>query len=282
MQRPAVQQRTYRGGGMNRFVRRISKYPRLYIRCARTAFSAAAAYRMNFMAGIIITFFSNILFPLVTIVIYGAGLSFPGWTFYQVLLIQSIFTVSSGISNMFFQGIFRETNNAVHDGLFEIILLKPVEPLFYLAATSLNPESSALVAGGCVMFGISAAHVPGITGAAVPVFILFMLAGICVMLGLTLVMSAVSFKWVGNSRLPELFGSVLELAKYPLGIYPHSVRAFATFVVPVALVAAVPAAVLTGSIESSYFTAVVPCILLVVAGIVLYKLMIRMYESAGG
>jgi ABC-2 type transport system permease protein len=267
---------------MSRFVRGFRKYFRLYIRCARTAVSAAVAYRMNFAAGMIITFFSNILFPLVTIVIYGAGLSFPGWTFYQVLLIQSIFTVSSGISNMFFQGIFRETNNAVRDGVFEIILLKPVEPLFYLAATSINPESSALVAGGCVMFGLSAAHVPGITGAAVPVFMLFILAGICVMLGLTLVMAAVSFKWVGNSRLPELFGSVLELAKYPLGIYPHSVRTFSTFIIPVALVASIPAAVLTGRVESSYIAAVIPCILLVLTGIVLYKRMIRMYESAGG
>lgn len=31
----------------------------------------------------------NILFPLVTILIYNSGASFPGWTFHETLLIQA-------------------------------------------------------------------------------------------------------------------------------------------------------------------------------------------------
>ena len=85
---------------------KLRRYFKLYMICLRTLFISETAYRLNFVLGMIITFISNILFPLVTLLIYANGQSFPGWNFWQVLLIQSVFTLSTGISNTFLGGIF--------------------------------------------------------------------------------------------------------------------------------------------------------------------------------
>ena len=39
------------------------------------------------------------------------------------------------------------------------------------------------------------------------------------MLGAVLIMSATVFKWIGNSRIPEIFQSMQQFAKYPVTVY---------------------------------------------------------------
>ena len=57
---------------------------------------------------------------------------------------------------------------------------------------------------------VSASHT-GIAGAGgILLFLLLFISGIAVMGGLDLIMAAISFKWVGNSRIPEIFGSIEE------------------------------------------------------------------------
>lgn len=261
---------------------RIKRYLKLYGICLRTLFISETAYRLNFILGLIITFIGNILFPLVTLLIYANGQSFPGWDFWQVLLIQSVFTMSTGVSSTFFSGIFWATNNNIRDGSFEVVLLKPVNPLFYMMATTFDFQGIAYIIGGALMFALSASNCVTFTWIGVVNFIIFGLAGIFVMLGIELIMSATSFKWIGNSRIPEIFDSVKQFAKYPMTIFPSLARSITTFIVPVAMVAFVPAASLLGQTEPWFYWALIPCAIFTVVGFLLYHKMIKLYESAGG
>ncbi len=261
---------------------RIRRYLQLYKICLRTTFVTATSYRLNFILGMIITFVSNILFPLVTLLIYANGQSFPGWNLWEVLLIQSVFTISTGISSTFFSGIFWETNDNIKKGSFEVILLKPVNPLFYVTATNFNIEGIAYIIGGIIMFSIAACHSVVFTIAGVVNFILFLTAGVFVMLGIELIMSATSFKWIGNSRIPEIFDSVKQFAKYPMSIFPNVARGITTFILPVAMVAFIPSASLLGQTEAWFYLALIPCVLFTAVGFLLYHKMIKLYESAGG
>lgn len=79
----------------------MKRYLDIYKQCMYSALQSAAAYRMNFIISSLITLVGNILFPLVTLLIYRAGTSFPGWSLFEVLLIQSVFTMSSGLRALF-------------------------------------------------------------------------------------------------------------------------------------------------------------------------------------
>lgn len=260
----------------------IRRHLKLYLYCMKTILNSEMAYRLNFILGMIMTFCGNILFPLITLLIYANGQSFPGWTFWQVLMIQSVFTISSGISGTFFDGIFWQTNSCIREGALDVILLKPVNSLFYMAATTVNLNGLSYIIGGIIMLCLAAPHCAVITAAGVLNFIVFGTAGIFVLLGSTLIMSATAFKWVGNSRIPEIFNSIQQFARYPITVFPKAIQTIATFVIPVGCVAFAPAQALMGQLNPVYYWALIPCAVYAVCGILLFRFMVHMYESVGG
>ena len=102
------------------------------------------------------------------------------------------------------------------------------------------------------------------------------------MVGLDLIMAAISFKWVGNSRIPEIFDSVREFGKYPLEIFPESVRVISSIFIPVAVVGFFPASALLGRFDTLSLISLIPCAGFLLFGVWLYNRMIRIYEGVGG
>ena len=260
----------------------MRKYVKLYKEAILISFSAASTYRVNFLLQSIITLLSNVVFPLVTLLIYQSGASFQGWSLYEVLLIQSVFTMATGISNMMFSGIVWNTMYHVKEGTLEIILIKPVDCLFYLLASNFNLDGIGVVTGGLVIFIVSLFHIAMPNLFVWLQFIILFLLGILVMLGVNLLMAATSFRWVANSRIPEMYNSVLQFGNYPQSIFPKVVTAITAFLLPVAMVGFFPASVLLGRSERWMYLTILPCFLIVMVGIKLYQHMVRLYEGVGG
>jgi len=254
----------------------------IYKTCVATAMSRALTYRLNFVLSMLITLCFNLFFPLTTILIYNSGASFPGWDFYEVLLIQSIFTLSLGLAYVLFSNVLWSTMQYIREGSFEVVLLRPVNPLFFLVATNFDTGSFGLLIGGGALFGIAIAHTGFTSLAAVAQFFLLFLAGFAVMTGFQMIMAATSFKWVGNSRLPDILDSILSFGKYPVSIFPQAIKTIATFIVPVGIIGFYPASALLGRLDPVVLISVVPCILFMFFGIWLYHYMVRLYEGVGG
>ena len=110
----------------------MRRFCAIYKVCLRTVFAQAAAYRANFILSMLITLISNILFPLITILISENGASFPEWSFWEVILIQAVYTISSGLAASLFEGVTWATMGHIREGSYEVILLKPLSPLLFL------------------------------------------------------------------------------------------------------------------------------------------------------
>jgi len=108
------------------------------------------------------------------------------------------------------------------------------------------------------------------------------LAGFLVLSGMNLIMAAISFKWVGNSRIPEIFDSVSTFGKYPLSIFPKTLQIVSVLVMPVAMIGFFPASALLGRLDAKAYFALIPCVLFLCFGIWLYNKMILLYEGVGG
>lgn len=260
----------------------MKKYLQIYKETVKNCIAQTATYRANFILGTVVTILSNIVFPLITLLIYRSGASFEGWTMYEVLLIQSIFSIANGIAGMMFSGVVWSTMNYVADGTLEIVLIKPVNCLFYLLATNFNVSDFGMVLGGAVIFGVAIAHTGSITLVNAVLGFLLFLFGLCVMLGVMLLMAATSFKWVSNSRIPEMYESVANLGNYPQNIFPKWIIALTSFVMPVAMVGFFPAAALLNRMEPWMYITIVPCILFLLFGIGIYQYMVKLYEGVGG
>ena len=254
----------------------------IYKTCVITAMSRALSYRLNFILSMLITLGFNILFPLVTILIYRAGANFPGWNFYEVLLMQSVFTLSNGLACIMFSGVLWTTMQHIREGSFEIVLLRPVNPLFFLIASNFDPGSAGLIIGGGVLFAFSLANTGLASITAILQFLLLFSGGFAVTAGMQMIMAATSFKWVGNSRIPEIFDSIMTFGKYPVTIFPNVIKSIVTFVIPVGMIGFFPASALLGRLETAALFAVIPCVLFMFLGIWLYQYMVRLYEGVGG
>ena len=258
------------------------KYLKLYYVCVRTAVSQAIAYRTDFLMGSLITLLSNILFPLTTVMIYANGAQFPGWNMWEVLLIQSVFSMSTGLSSMVLSSVVWVTMDHIRDGSFETVLLKPISPLAFIIATNCDVRSVSLFLGGVVLAVVAAVHT-GVAGVGGFVsFCILFLAGFLVLSGMNLIMAAISFKWVGNSRIPEIFDSVSTFGKYPLSIFPKTLQIVSVLVMPVAMIGFFPASALLGRLDAKAYFALIPCALFLCFGIWLYNKMILLYEGVGG
>lgn len=258
------------------------KYLKLYYVCVRTAVSQAIAYRTDFLMGSLITLLSNILFPLTTVMIYANGAQFPGWDMWEVLLIQSVFSMSTGLSSMVLSSVVWVTMDHIRDGSFETVLLKPISPLGFIVATNCDVRSVSLFLGGVVLAVVAAVHT-GVAGVGGFVsFCILFLAGFLVLSGMNLIMAAISFKWVGNSRIPEIFDSVSTFGKYPLSIFPKTLQIVSVLVMPVAMIGFFPASALLGRLDAKAYFALIPCALFLCFGIWLYNKMILLYEGVGG
>jgi ABC-2 type transport system permease protein len=113
-------------------------------------------------------------------------------------------------------------------------------------------------------------------------FIAFFIIGISVMMGIGLIMAAISFKWVGNSRIPEIFDSIRSFGKYPQSIFPKAILVITAFVIPIAMIAYYPAVALLGRGNIGMIVMVLPCMIFLFFGIYLYRHMVRLYQGVGG
>lgn len=260
----------------------MRKYLKIYKEAIRISFSSAIAYRVNFLLNTLITLVSNIVLPMITIMIYGAGASFNDWSMYEVLLIQSIFTISNGFSSIFFNGIVWRTMDQVREGTLEITLIKPVNCMLYLMASTFNVDGIGVIIGGIVFFCISLAHIGDISAIMWLEFMMFFIMGLFVMVGIELLMAATSFKWVANSRIPEMYNSFIRFGYYPQNIFNRSIVLITSYIMPVSMIGFFPASALLGLTEKRMFFSMIPCVLFMIIGMYIYQYMVRQYEGVGG
>jgi len=240
------------------------------------------AYRGDFLLNASIRLAQDVLLPLVTVIVYAAGLSFPGWNFYEALLIQAVFMMCVGVSQTSFFGLTGTVMWMVREGTFDLVLIKPRSVMLTSVSMSFNVSNINTFIAGAAFFAFSLAHMPAPSLINIVTFMLLFAAGVSALLGCCLFMAATAFKWVGNGRIFEIFDSVTAFGRYPVTIYPKWLRTTALYAIPVAVTGFVPAAALLGKTEAGHYFAVLTCAAFLAAGMAVYRLAVRNYSSAGG
>jgi ABC-2 type transport system permease protein len=241
------------------------------------------AYRFDFFTAIFVSLLGEMLLPLVTLVIYSTGAAFPGWSYHEVLLIQSVFIMSTAFANMLFFGVVVLMMDHIREGTFDLYLIKPAPVTLLIIGRSFSFEHLFVFLGGVALFiyALTALPAPGLFEWLQ--FVLVFLLSTAVLLGFVFLMAATLFKWVGNSRLFEVFESITQFGRYPASIYSKSFRALITYAVPVALLGTIPASVLLKPDSiTGLLLAVVFAFVFLTIGFSVWKLMLKSYSSTGG
>ncbi|NLA86448.1 MAG: multidrug ABC transporter permease [Clostridiales bacterium] len=241
------------------------------------------AYRFDFFTGLFVSLLGEMLLPVITLVIYSTGAAFPGWSYHEVLLIQSVFIMSTAVANTLFFGVVVLVMEHIREGTFDLYLIKPAPVTLLVIGRAFSFEHVFVFSGGLALFicAVLALPAPGIL--AWVQFVLVFLLAIAVLMGFVFLMAATLFKWVGNSRLFEVFEAITQFGRYPASIYSKSFRALITYAVPVALLGTIPAAaLLKPDSTNGLLLAVVFAFVFLGIGFSVWKLMLKSYSSTGG
>lgn len=254
----------------------------VYMKAFKISLAQRMAYRLDFFISAIVMMLSDFLIPLVSLFVYQSGVGFPGWSFYDILLLQSTYAVIKGFANPFFaSAIFWVTFRTVNQGSFDLILTKPRAPLFIVILYGIDVEDLGKFFGSLVLLSYSLYHINSISIIDLGRYFLLLILGIMVYISFRLIISATTFIWIDNTRIYTIFDSIISLGQYPANIYPKLLKNIITYL-PITMLAFYPSSSLLNKVTDGIYTVIFVSILLFVFSLFFWNYMCRRYASAGG
>ena len=259
----------------------LKKYFEVFRVQAKNNFVREAVYRTNFLTMVTVDLiWIFIEFSLFTI-IYANTPVLAGWRKEQVYFFLGIFFASDALFTTFFQRNFWNFSDLVNKGELDILLTKPVHPLFLALTRWMNLTASFnFFLGLGIIFKY--AHAAGFEGgwkwALLPVWFLI---GLWTALALRFAFSIWVF-WTDRSwALSRMYYQFFAFATKPDSIYPKMIRYTILTALPFAFIGSVPArALLHGLTTPEYYLVASVLTTFTVLDSYLWKKGLRRYQSA--
>ena len=97
-----------------------------------------------------------------------------------------------------------------------------------------------------------------------------------------MLMAGSAFKWVGNSRIYEIFDSIVSFGSYPRSIFSRAFQTIISYIIPIAVIGFLPASALLGKRSEGLLATGMICLVFFLISAVFWKSMLKQYTSAGG
>ncbi len=206
-----------------------------------------------------------------------------GWNKNEVILLTGVFYLVGGIYfSMFIQNVSR-INSYINNGSLDLLLTKPMNSLFTVSFfNGVNwGEATGLIAGLIITpiaivglgINISILRVVG--------FLIMILSAVVLAYAVWTITMTTSF-WLGRIRgLHEVFISLFQINKYPIGIFGEGLRKILLSIIPLGFMTYVPTKFLLGDFgwEWVLFSVVAAVVFLLVT-IKFWNLGLKAYSSA--
>jgi len=264
------------------------RHVRVAYHCARNCLLREMAFRGNFILrtcaemgwlALLLTFFW---------VLYGQTRLIAGWSQYQVLfLIGTHFLIATLFNALFFENCL-QVSERVRTGQLDFVLLKPVDPQFLLSVRQIDFSSLAKLPFGGVLIWYALRNLDvQVTFSTLALYAVLVACGVLILYSIMFMLATTSFWLIRTDNIFDLWWYVNSFSRYPAEIYDGFLGGFfrtaMTYVVPVLIVANVPAAAVVRATAQP--THLIPFMLastlvLLTLSRVLFRFALRSYRSA--
>lgn len=259
----------------------MMRYLRIYGIQIKNNWIREAVYRSNFLTSVSVDLiWIGVEFTLFT-VIYSNVSMLAGWSKEQVFFFLGIFFASDALFTTLFQKNFWDFSNLVNRGELDILLTKPIHPLFLALTRYMNITAIFNLALGLAItlrYAGPAGFEGGWRWLLLPAWLM---VGVMIALLVRFSFSIWVF-WTERSwALSRLYYQFFALATKPDTLYPITIRYLILTALPFAFIGSVPArALLHGLSWREYLIlgAVLSAFLLMNS--ILWRAGLRRYQSA--
>jgi ABC-2 type transport system permease protein len=262
----------------------VGYYLGLYGMYLRLALKSVAQYRADFAVLIVSALFREGGTLLFLSVVFARITQLRGWSYYEVVLVFGLATVISNLNSVFLGGS-QAVGNYVLRGRLDVLLVRPVHPLFLLFG-----EQCLTITGiGSLVVGVAIMVVAlGRLGLTIqPWWFLYLplvaVSGALVLCSISLIVACLAFRLTSVTALLMLLGYLPEFARYPLTIYARPLQFTLTWILPYALTGLLPIGFLLGKTGYAIYGPLAPLAGWLFLGLALavWRFAIREYKSTG-
>ncbi len=246
--------------------------------------SQERAYKWNFYVKAFASTVADFVGPLLTLLIYSSSEGIPGWGFYEFLLFQGTLILVFGLGHTFTLLFPYDVIRSVREGEFDKYLVKPLNTMLYIFATTFEMEGipevlvGMLITGFCMFkLGISVFSLNFLA------YVVLIAAAFFAQAAVMVLVSSLSFIVVNSDALMMLYFKISDFIRYPLNVYTVGIKFFLTFMLPLAVASFYPATVLIqGATAKIMAMSIIPVIIFTIVAVLFWNYAMKKYTSAGG
>ncbi len=243
---------------------------------------------MSFKANFILWMFVELLWFVGQIVFIEVLFSYVqnlgGWTKWEVVLLIGTHQLIGQIFQAFFYVNVANLPELVRTGKLDFMLLLPVDSQFAVSTRQFGMDNvvNAFVGIGIVVFSLVKLHVvPGVMQVAL--YLVAVALGVAIHYSIMFALATMSFWIVRAQGLIYGYFSIFNIARYPASIFHGPFKFVFSWVIPVIIVANIPAQILARSFEQPFLLLgqLTAAALIVVAGSrFFWRTALKRYSSA--
>jgi len=259
------------------------RYATIYIALWKNSVIREMSFKTNFLLWIVVELLWFALQLSFIAVIYAHTDHIGDWTKWQVVLLMGTAHFIQQIFQAFFLTNCTEVSELIRTGRLDFMLLLPVNTRFLISLRKVDLGSFVNAASALVVIGYSLHKLSLVPSPLQFIgFALFALTGILIHYSLMFLLSSVSFWTVRAQGIVWGYYSLFNISRLPDAAYRGLFKAFFTFVIPMVLVANVPAKLLVAKLRSpgELGLLIVMSLACAIASEVGWRLSVKHYTSA--
>lgn len=256
-----------------------------YVKLSARVFALSISRSMIYVQDFIVWTIVDLLWSVINIAFFKVlFLSIPiisGWSFEQLVIPLGILSLLNAFVWGAMYGNMTAIPQDINKGNLDVYLTKPVSSQFLLSTRYVSLHLLPTVTAGLLLlwYGFSVNHIRSL-GPMVLV-VVALVAAIVITYSVWFMTVTTAFWFNRLLNVAEIMPHSLDIARFPVTIFPPIVRFVFTFIFPLALLAFVPAEVILGRISAWYILLPVSS-----AGLMLFlshkfwNFSLRRYQSA--
>ena len=217
---------------------------------ARISIMNEMQYRANFFIQLFQSALSMGTGLIVLSIVFGYTDSLNGWSSGELLAVYGVFYFLGGVMGVVIIPNMWQFMQDVREGTLDYTLTKPEDAQVLISVRQfgvwriIDILLGIIVLGvAIVQLGLEASWTTALSFGAT----LFM--GVVMVYSVLLMASTLAFWFVRVWELMEMFQSLFQAGRWPVGMYPEWLRIGLTYLIPVAFAVTVPAQALTGRLS---------------------------------
>ena len=222
-------------------------YLRLFFVYFRVSVLGELAYRANFFIQLFQSLVELVTALLGLAVVFSYTHTLGGWSPDEVLALVGVYFLVGGTIGLVIQPAMGKLIESVRDGSLDFTLAKPEDAQLLVSVQRIEVwKLIDIVLGFGVLETALARLGEHVGGWEALSFAVMLVSGSVIIYSFWLILATLSFWFVRVENILEIFQSVYEAGRWPIGLYPGWMRFALTFIIPIAFVTTVPAEALTG------------------------------------